>query len=181
MEEPAGDAVGAAPGRDGEDVLDLFGGAVEIVSAEPCHCEVQAGQAELAEAALLGRVGFVELHGALGVPFGVGVARPAGLLFLGDHDSDPLTVASLAPIRLDQARLAYLSACRTAFNPSTDLADEAIHLTTAFQLAGYPHVVGTFWEIDDALAVRIADTFYAALATGTTRSTPGAPRRHSTM
>ncbi len=88
------------------------------------------------------------------------------LLLLHDHDSDPLTVASLAPIRLDQARLAYLSACRTAFNPSIDLADEAIHLTTAFQLAGYPHVVGTLWEIDDALAVHVADTFYAALATG---------------
>ena len=88
------------------------------------------------------------------------------LLLLHDHDSDPLTVASLAPIRLDQARLAYLSACRTAFNPSAELADEAIHLTTAFQLAGYPHVVGTLWEIDDALAVHVADTFYSALATG---------------
>lgn len=87
-------------------------------------------------------------------------------LLLHDHDSDPLTVASLAPIRLDQARLAYLSACRTAFNSSTDLIDEAIHLTAAFQLAGYPHVVGTLWEIDDALAVRVADAFYTALAAG---------------
>ena len=88
------------------------------------------------------------------------------LLLLHDHDTDPLTVTSLAPIRLEQARLAYLSACRTAFSSSTDLIDEAIHLTTAFQLAGYPHVVGTLWEIDDALAVRVADTFYAALTTG---------------
>jgi hypothetical protein len=87
------------------------------------------------------------------------------LLLLHDHDTDPLTVASLAPIRLDQARLAYLSACRTAFNPSTNLIDEAIHLTTAFQLAGYPHVVGTLWEIDDALAVDVAGTFYTALTT----------------
>ena len=88
------------------------------------------------------------------------------LLLLHDHDTDPLTVISLAPIRLERARLAYLSACRTAFNSSTDLIDEAIHLTTAFQLAGYPHVVGTLWEIDDALAVRVADTFYTALTTG---------------
>jgi hypothetical protein len=85
------------------------------------------------------------------------------LLLLHDHATDPLTVASLAPIRLDKARLAYLSACRTAFNPSPYLIDEAIHLTTAFQLAGYPQVVGTLWEIDDALAVRVADTFYTAL------------------
>lgn len=88
------------------------------------------------------------------------------LLLLHDHDSDPLTVASLAPVRLDQSRLAYLSACRTAFNIFTDLIDEAVHLTTAFQFAGYPHVVGTLWEIDDGLAVRVADSFYTALATG---------------
>lgn len=87
------------------------------------------------------------------------------LLLLHDHGSDPLTVASLAPVRLDQARLVYLSACRTAFNSATELADEAIHLTTAFQLAGYPHVVGTLWEIEDELAVRVADDFYTALAT----------------
>ncbi|MGQ0773242.1 MAG: CHAT domain-containing protein [Pseudonocardiales bacterium] len=86
------------------------------------------------------------------------------LLLLHDHDTAPLTVASLAPIRLDQARLAYLSACRTAFNRSTNLIDEAIDLTTAFQLAGYPHVVGTLWEIDDALAANVADAFYTALA-----------------
>ncbi|MGH3928437.1 MAG: CHAT domain-containing protein [Pseudonocardiaceae bacterium] len=90
------------------------------------------------------------------------------LLLLHDHDTDPLTVASLAPIRLDHARLAYLSACRTAVNAATELIDEAIHLTTAFQLAGYPHVVGTLWEIDDALSVRVADSFYTALTTSPT-------------
>ncbi|MGI9003118.1 MAG: CHAT domain-containing protein [Pseudonocardia sp.] len=99
------------------------------------------------------------------------------LLLLHDHDTDPLTVASLAPVRLDHARLAYLSACRTAFNPSTELIDEAIHLTTAFQLAGYPHVVGTLWEINDALAVRVADSFYTALTTDSgTIDTTGAAR-----
>jgi CHAT domain-containing protein len=87
------------------------------------------------------------------------------LLLLHDHASAPLTVASLAPVNLDQAQLAYLSACRTAFTSTTDLIDEAIHLTSAFQLAGFPHVVGTLWEIDDALAVTIADTFYTALHT----------------
>ncbi|HEU5472708.1 MAG TPA: CHAT domain-containing protein [Actinophytocola sp.] len=86
-------------------------------------------------------------------------------LLLHDHDTDPLTVASLVPIQLEHAKLAYLSACHTAFNPSFDLADEAIHLTTAFQLAGYPHVVGTLWQISDQLAIRIADAFYAAITT----------------
>ena len=73
--EAAGDAVGAAPGGDGEDILDLFERAVEIVSAEPGGSEVQASQAQLTEATLLRWVGFVELDGVLGVAFGVGAAR----------------------------------------------------------------------------------------------------------
>jgi len=78
------------------------------------------------------------------------------LLLLHDHDTDPLTIGALAPIQLDKARLAYLSACSTAFNPSVELIDKVIHLTSAFQLAGYPHVIGTFWEIDDKLAADMA-------------------------
>lgn len=84
-------------------------------------------------------------------------------LLLHDHRSDPLTVASLAPLKLDSASLAYLSACRTTFTGAPTLVDEAIHLTSGFQLAGFRHVVGTLWEIDDAVAVRVADAFYAAL------------------
>lgn len=105
------------------------------------------------------------------------------LLLLHDHETDPLTVASLAPIRLDHARLAYLSACRTASNASTDLIDEAIHLTTAFQLAGYPHVVGTLWEIDDDLSVDVADAFYTALTTSdnTSDTTGAAQALHHTV
>ncbi|MGI9003930.1 MAG: CHAT domain-containing protein [Pseudonocardia sp.] len=86
-------------------------------------------------------------------------------LLLFDHAERPLTVSSLAPIRLDHARLAYLSACWTAFNPEVRLVDESVHLTTAFQLAGYPHVVGTLWEVEDAVAVRVAEEFYGALRT----------------
>jgi tetratricopeptide (TPR) repeat protein len=84
-------------------------------------------------------------------------------LLLHDHESDPLTVASLIPVRLDHAQLAYLSACRTAAIDIANLADEAIHLTSAFQLAGFPHVVGTLWEIDDQIAVTVADAFYTHL------------------
>ena len=98
-----------------------------------------------------------------------GASDPAdpskSLLLLHDHDSAPLTVASLAPVDLGQAELAYLSACDTALTSTGGLIDEAIHLTTAFQLAGFPHVVGTLWEIDDQLAVTIADNFYTTLRT----------------
>ena len=84
-------------------------------------------------------------------------------LMLHDHDRSPFTVASLNPVNLTHAQLAYLSACRTAFNPSLALLDEAIHLTTAFQLAGFPHVIGTLWEINDNLAIDVAESFYTAL------------------
>ncbi|WP_336114934.1 CHAT domain-containing protein [Streptomyces sp. PTD9-10] len=88
------------------------------------------------------------------------------LLLLHDHADDPLTVAGLAAVDLGRARLAYLSACRTAAIDTAGLLDEAIHLTSAFQLAGFPHVIGTLWEIDDELAVTVAELFYDALGNG---------------
>ncbi|MEV3962117.1 CHAT domain-containing protein [Nocardia sp. NPDC050193] len=86
-------------------------------------------------------------------------------LLLHDHATTPLTVAALAPIHLDRARLAYLSACDTAISTDTQLVDESIHLASAFQLAGYSHVIGTLWTIDDDIAISIADAFYTALRT----------------
>lgn len=85
------------------------------------------------------------------------------LLYLHDHKSAPLTVASVASINLEYAQLAYLSACNTALSMDVDLLDEAIHLTSTFQLAGFRHVVGTLWTIDDDIAVEIARDFYTAL------------------
>ncbi|MEU6232188.1 CHAT domain-containing protein [Kitasatospora sp. NPDC047058] len=84
-------------------------------------------------------------------------------LLLSDHQSAPLTVASLARINLGSAELAYLSACSTAANTNTDLIDEAIQLTSAFQLAGFRHVIGTLWEIDDTVAEQAARSFYDML------------------
>jgi len=92
-------------------------------------------------------------------------------LLLHDHATAPLTVASLAPVRLEHAQLAYLSACRTAFHDTEQLLDEAIHLATAFQLAGFPHVIATLWEIQDRVAVTMADRFYAGLQAGPGDST----------
>lgn len=84
-------------------------------------------------------------------------------LILHDHQQFPFTVAALAPIDLRQARLAYLSACETALNTATGLLDEAIHLTSAFQVAGYSHVVGTLWAIDDEVSTEIAEDFYTRM------------------
>jgi CHAT domain-containing protein len=81
-------------------------------------------------------------------------------LLLHDHATTPLTIAGIAPVHLERARLAYLSACRTAFHDGGRLLDEAIHLAAAFQLLGFPHVVATFWAISDPIAVTVADRFY---------------------
>jgi CHAT domain-containing protein len=86
----------------------------------------------------------------------------ASHLLLADHEERPLTVVDVARLRLEDAELAFLSACSTA-RPGRRLADEAIHLASAFQLAGYRHVIGTLWPIGDQHAVEIADDIYAAI------------------
>lgn len=86
-------------------------------------------------------------------------------LLLHDHEENRFTVSSLTSLHLRGAQLAYLSACRTAAIDVAALADEAIHLVSAFQLAGYPHVIGTLWEINDEIAVEVAEGFYQALHT----------------
>jgi hypothetical protein len=48
----------------------------------------------------------------------------------------------VAGLHLENARLAYLSAYDTTWTANARLIDETVHLTWAFQLAGYPHVIG---------------------------------------
>jgi CHAT domain-containing protein len=70
-----------------------------------------------------------------------------------------LAVRDISKLRLQNAELAFLSACSTA-RGSAQLADEAIHIASAFQLAGYRHVVGTLWPVLDATAARLTQGFY---------------------
>ena len=77
----------------------------------------------------------------------------------------PLWIAHVARMRLETAELAFLSACETA-RGGTELVDEAITVAAAFQLAGYRHVIGTLWSINDKLASDIADHVYQALTHG---------------
>ncbi|HEY0636110.1 MAG TPA: CHAT domain-containing protein, partial [Pseudonocardiaceae bacterium] len=62
--------------------------------------------------------------------------------------------------RSANADLTYLSVCETTLT-TAELADEAIHVTSALQLAGYRGVVGTLWATPDAVAQRAARLFYA--------------------
>ena len=92
----------------------------------------------------------------------------ASLIALYDHRTAPLTVAEISALRLTGG-LAYLSACETA-STGFALTNEAIHLTGAFHLAGYRHVVGTMWPILDRASADITSGFYRYLTSdGTTR------------
>ncbi|KAI1085982.1 CHAT domain-containing protein [Rostrohypoxylon terebratum] len=86
-------------------------------------------------------------------------------LLLNDWKTNPLTVGDLRDSRLQENPpfLAYLSACSTGANDAERLADEGIHLVSAFQLAGFRHVVGTLWEVSDKHCVDAARVLYETL------------------
>jgi hypothetical protein len=87
---------------------------------------------------------------------------PAGSrLLLHDHASRPLDVTAISRLHL-KADLAFLSACSTT-QTSPRLVDEAVHITAAFQLAGYGNVVGTLWPVYEHAAALIADDVYTDL------------------
>lgn len=62
-----------------------------------------------------------------------------------------------------QLRLAYLSACSTSESLAEDLANETLNIANAFQLLGFPHIIGTLWEAEVESAYRLADFFDAHL------------------
>lgn len=82
-------------------------------------------------------------------------------LVLADGQDARLTVADLGRLQLTGG-LAYLSACGTRI-PGVATPDEGMHLTGAFHLAGYRHVVGTLWPVNDFVARSITESFYAHL------------------
>ncbi|TNH23701.1 CHAT domain-containing protein [Micromonospora orduensis] len=61
------------------------------------------------------------------------------------------------------AALAVLSACETVRGGAA-LPDEALTLGTAFQLAGFRHVIGALWSISDALTAQLCADVYDGLA-----------------
>ncbi|ORY12054.1 CHAT domain-domain-containing protein [Clohesyomyces aquaticus] len=83
-------------------------------------------------------------------------------LILDDWEADGLTVGSLLDlnIRKHSPFLAYLSACGTGQVKDAKFLDESIHIISACQLAGFRHVVGTLWEVNDKVCLEMARTFY---------------------
>ncbi|KAH7013025.1 CHAT domain-containing protein [Ilyonectria destructans] len=83
-------------------------------------------------------------------------------LLLRDWEKQPLTVEHLYEVNAGKrtAFLAYLSACGTGQILHGEFLDEGLHLATACQLAGFQHVIGTLWEVNDKACVDIAAKTY---------------------
>lgn len=76
---------------------------------------------------------------------------------------DKLTVEDISMANLQNAQIAYLSVCSTAQNHSPNLADESIYIASAFQLAGFSHVLATQWVSNDIACQQVAKEFYEHL------------------
>lgn len=86
-------------------------------------------------------------------------------LLLDDWEESPLTVGDLRDYNIQEGSpfLGYLSACSTNANKVDRLVDEGIHLASAFQLAGFRHVIGTLWEVSDSHCVNAAEVVYKTI------------------
>ncbi|KAH7159520.1 CHAT domain-containing protein [Dactylonectria estremocensis] len=84
------------------------------------------------------------------------------------EDSEELSVGTLLEVNLRERSpfLAYLSACGTGQIKDTSYLDESTHLIGGYQLAGFRHVIGTLWEVDDKLCVDMARITYEAIGEG---------------
>jgi tetratricopeptide (TPR) repeat protein len=144
--------------------LDLPGAEAEVAGLKgrfPGHVTVLAGpdatHVSVLEALPVAQWAHFACHASSDM-----TSPSGGRLLLTDHETRPLTVMDVALLNMDKAGLAFLSACSTA-RSGDRLADEAIHLASAFQLAGYRQVIATLWPISDQDAVDITADIYTAL------------------
>ena len=133
-------------------------------------CKIKALESPTAEHVLNDMSGFDIVHFACH-----GCADPedpsnSHLLLQKSEPSGPvidkLTVSDISNRNtLGRTWIAYLSACSTAGVEVTDLADECLHIVSAFQVAGFAHVIGSLRPADDDICVRLAELFYRSLIT----------------
>ncbi|KAJ5884638.1 hypothetical protein N7495_009148 [Penicillium taxi] len=83
---------------------------------------------------------------------------------------DRLTVQKISDQMVKRARIAFLSACSTAEITAHEFTDEAIHLASVFQVAGFGHVIASLWSVKDSVCAPVASHFYHHLAQQTTGS-----------
>ncbi|KAG1841219.1 CHAT domain-containing protein [Suillus subalutaceus] len=74
----------------------------------------------------------------------------------------PLTLLDIMEKHIPHAEFAFLSACHTAVGDKKT-PDEVIHLAAGLQFSGFKSVIGTLWEVDDAVAKHVVEAFYENL------------------
>ena len=151
----------AMPCTPSEPDLDCAQDEADYIAARLPRVDVLSGAGATRAAVLAALPGHPWAHFACHAASSADDASAARLL-LADHEDHPLTVREIAGLRIPRAQLAYLSACDTARGP-VKLADEAVHITGAFHMAGYAHVIGTLWSLDDEIAAEVAKDIYASL------------------
>ncbi|KAG2344367.1 TPR-like protein [Suillus weaverae] len=72
---------------------------------------------------------------------------------------EPITLLDIMEKDIPHAEFAFLSACHTATGDEKT-PDEVIHLAAGLQFSGFKSVVGTLWEVDDAVAKHVVKAFY---------------------
>ncbi|KAG2133508.1 CHAT domain-containing protein [Suillus cothurnatus] len=70
-----------------------------------------------------------------------------------------LTLLDIMEKDIPHAEFAFLSACHTAVGDEKT-PDEVIHLAAGLQFSGFKSVIGTLWEVNDAVAKHVVEAFY---------------------
>ncbi|KAG1869950.1 CHAT domain-containing protein [Suillus subluteus] len=70
-----------------------------------------------------------------------------------------LTLLDIMENDIPHAEFAFLSACHTAVGDE-ETPDEVIHLAAGLQFSGFKSVIGTLWEVNDAVAKHVVEAFY---------------------
>jgi CHAT domain-containing protein len=89
-----------------------------------------------------------------------GFNKPLDGGLLMSHDN-MLTLRKILSLRIENVRLAVLSACETGV-PGIDLPDEVIGLPTGLLQAGVAGVVGSLWAVNDFSTALLMMRFYEA-------------------
>lgn len=78
------------------------------------------------------------------------------------HDG-PFTMEHIIQCDLKNPEFAFLSCCHPTVGDEEEFPDEAIHLASMMQFAGFQSVIGTMWAVDDGTTEKITSTFYEHL------------------
>ncbi|KAG2092401.1 CHAT domain-containing protein [Suillus cothurnatus] len=70
-----------------------------------------------------------------------------------------LTLLDIMEKDIPHAEFAFLSTCHTAVGDE-ETPDEVIHLAAGLQFSGFKSVIGTLWEVNDAVAKHVVEAFY---------------------